>query len=111
MEKHKNSKLKFQYKDNLYNLFPDIRFDCDYYQLIVEVDEHKHRGVDYSCDERRMYDIIAKLGMPCIFIRYNPDSKQSDKNILLNKVKEYLELDDNIEVFNEFGLKVDYLFY
>lgn len=35
--------------------------------LIVEVDEHKHRGVDYKCDEQRMYDIIAKLGLPCIF--------------------------------------------
>ena len=43
------------------HLFPDIRFDCDFYHLIVEVDEHKHRGADYKCDEQRMYNIIAKL--------------------------------------------------
>lgn len=93
------------------HLFPDIRFDCNYYQLIVEVDEHKHRGADYKCDEQRMYDIVAKLGMPCIFIRYNPDNKQSDKNVLLSKVKEYLELNDEKEIWNEFGLYTEYLFY
>ena len=60
-------------KDCTYgHLFPDIRFDCDHYQLIVEVDENKHRGADYSCDKQRMYDIIAKLGLPCVFIRYKP---------------------------------------
>ncbi len=93
------------------HLFPDIKFDRDYYNLIVEVDEHKHRGANYKCDERRMYDIIAKLGMPCIFIRYNPDGKKSDKNVLLTKIKEYLELDENTQVWDEFGFKADYLFY
>jgi hypothetical protein len=39
------------------HLFPDIRFDCGFFQLIVEVDEHQHRGAEYSCDKRRMYDI------------------------------------------------------
>jgi hypothetical protein len=60
-----------------------------------------------------MYDIIAKLGMPCIFIRYNPDSKKSDKNVLLEKVNEYLDLDvdDEEKVWDDFGFKVDYLFY
>ena len=64
------------------HLFPDIRFDCGFYHLIVEVDENQHRGADYNCDKQRMYDIISKLGMPCIFIRYNPDSKESNKEIL-----------------------------
>ena len=31
---------------------------------------HGHlSGADYKCDEQRMYNIIAKLGLPCIFIR------------------------------------------
>lgn len=95
------------------HLFPDILFDCMHYRLIVEVDEHKHRGANYQCDEKRMYDIIAKLGMPCIFIRYNPDSKQSNKNALLEKVKDYLDLDidDEEKVWDNFGFKADYLFY
>jgi hypothetical protein len=33
--------------------------------------------------------IISKLGMPCIFIRYNPGSKESNKEILLEKIEEY----------------------
>jgi hypothetical protein len=67
-----------------------------------------------------MHDIVAKLGLPCIFIRYNPDDKKSDKNVLLEKVKEYLntelvtshlnlEVDD--DYFGKGGLKTEYLFY
>lgn len=94
------------------HLFPDIRFDCDFYHLIVEVDEHKHRGADYKCDEQRMYNIIAKLGLPCIFIRYNPDSKESNREILLEKVQEYLELDvEDGYIWDDFGFKAEYLFY
>ena len=56
-----------------------------------------------------MRDIIAKLGMPCIFIRYNPDNKDSDKNVLLTKIKEYLDLEEG--VWDDHGFKCDYLFY
>ena len=94
------------------HLYPDIRFELFGFDLIVEVDEHKHRGAGYSCDERRMYDIVAKLGLPCVFIRYNPDDKKSDYNILLKMIKEYLEKDMNEIYFNEYsGLKAEYLFY
>jgi len=91
--------------------FPDIRFDCGYYNLIVEVDEHKHRGSNYKCDERRMHDIIAKLGQPCIFIRYNPDNKKSDINVLLHTVKKYLDLSIDYKEWDMHGFLVEYLFY
>jgi hypothetical protein len=71
------------------------------FNTFVEIDEHKHRGASYSCDEKRMYDITPKLGQPCIFIRYNPDSKESDKNILLDKIIYYLNFIDNYESDNE----------
>ncbi len=94
------------------HLYPDIRFELFGFDLIVEVDEHRHRGAGYSCDERRMYEIIKQLGLPCVFIRYNPDDKKSDYNVLLEIVKEYLEKDMNEIDFNEHsGLKVEYLFY
>ena len=94
------------------HLFPDIRFDCYFYHLIVEVDENKHRGVDYKCDVQRMYNIIAKLGLPCIFIRYNPDSQSSNKYLLLKKIEEYLELDiEEDDIWDDYGFKVEYLFY
>jgi len=95
------------------HLFPDILFDCAFYNLIVEIDEHKHRGANYKCDEQRMYDIVAKCGQPCIFIRYNPDSKQSDKNVLLNYVQKYLNITESNPPYpwNDLALGVEYLFY
>ena len=94
------------------HLYPDIRYDCGHYHLIVEVDEHRHRGENYKCDEQRMYDIITKLGLPCIFIRYNPDSQESNKEILLQKIKDYLELDvESDNIWNDYGFEVEYLFY
>jgi hypothetical protein len=94
-------------------ILPDIRFDCGLYNLIVEIDEFKHRGAKYDCDKQRMYDIITKLGMPCIFIRYNPEKKTSDPYVLLDMIKQYLQLDelDIIKVFDDYGFKVEYLFY
>ena len=108
--------------------FPDIRFDCIWFQLIIEVDENRHRGANYKCDEKRMYDITAKLGQPCIFIRYNPDHKESNKELLLERTQYYLNLQDiylNYENFNKkqinyyakldidniLGFKTEYLFY
>jgi hypothetical protein len=102
------------------HLFPDILFDCIQYFLIVEIDEFRHRNKAYDCEQKRMHDVLAKLGLPCIFIRYNPDNKNSDKNVLLEKVKEYLNIESvtshlNLEVddgyFCKGGLKTEYLFY
>lgn len=93
------------------HLFPDIRFDCGFYHLIVEIDEHKHRGSNYECDKQRMYNIIAKLGLPCIFIRYNPDNINSNKNQLLNKLKKYLKLKLYEKKWDDFGFKSKYMYY
>ena len=93
------------------HLYPDIRFDCLTFNLIVEIDEFKHRGAHYNCDERRMYDIIAKLGMACVFIRYNPDSKDSNKNNLLKEINKYLEYNYEEIDFDDYGLNVNYMYY
>ena len=70
-----------------------------------------------------MNDIMNKLGSPCIFIRYNPDHKNSDKNLLLEKVKQKLDKEEDVnykpwsEKYNStefdlpYGLYVEYLFY
>lgn len=117
------------------HFYPDMRIDCTYFQLIIEVDEKQHRGADYACDERRMYDITAKLGQPCIFLRYNPNGKHSNLNVLLMTVQKCLQLanaeierfeqtfddDENQEIsptaYETLGIddykcfRVDYLFY
>lgn len=58
-----------------------------------------------------MYDIIAKLGIPCIFIRYNPDSNESDKNLLLETVINYLNTEYIDNIYDDFGLKAEHLSY
>jgi hypothetical protein len=103
------------------HLFPDIRFECFYYgenilnyNLIVEVDEFQHRGASYKCDKQRMYDIVAKISTPCIFIRFNPDGKESDTTVLLKYVKKCLKSPISKTgnfVWNKFGLKCIYLYY
>ena len=91
------------------HLFPDILYKFDDYNVIVEVDENKHRGASYQCEEQRMYDIIAKLNLPTIFIRYNPDGKTSHLKILVDTLLE--QFNHSKDTWNDFGFKVIYLFY
>jgi hypothetical protein len=98
------------------HLYPDLRWDCGWFQLILEVDEFQHRGAEYKCDERRMIDIIGKLGMACVFIRYNPDNKDSNLEYLRIKIDEYLEEEEYIDNshlhFDPFKpLITEYLYY
>jgi hypothetical protein len=76
-------------------LFPDIRYECSCYFVIVEVDEFRHKGASYQCEEKRMRDIVAQLRLPCVFIRYNPDSTDSSLEVLLDQVKYYLDIDNS----------------
>ena len=92
------------------NIYPDIRIDLYLYQLIIEVDEFQHRGANYKCDIQRMYDTVAKLGMPCVFIRYNPDNQNSSKKELLQTINNIIN-DYTNNIFDDYGLKVIYLYY
>ena len=53
---------------------PDFLFDCGTHFVIVEVDENRHNHVTPECERIRMINISQSLGLPTIFIRYNPDS-------------------------------------
>ena len=106
---HKNDK-----KEKNGHLFPDVRIEFCAYMLIIEIDEFRHRGASYDCDEQRMINIVANIGQPCIFIRYNPDNKNSDLDVLLETVKKYLDLECNDKIWEEMGapgFAVEYLFY
>ena len=52
---------------------PDFVIQGVSHMIVIECDEHQHRGVGYECEDRRMWDIAQALGMPTVFIRYNPD--------------------------------------
>lgn len=88
---------------------PDFLFDCDTYFIVLEVDEDAHDSYDKECEIIRMNNISIGLGLPCKFIRYNPDNKNFKKKEKQKKLIEilnenlYKEMLDDIEVI--------YLFY
>ena len=56
----------------------DMHVDLGYLYLIVEIDEHQHRGYMESCDKRRYHDIAHDVysssgERPIVFLRFNPD--------------------------------------
>src|SRR6476620_7054506 len=69
----------------------DFLFDCKNYFIILEVDENAHNGYPKECEIIRMNNLASGLGLPTLFIRYNPDKtgiKQKEKHFeLLNTLK------------------------
>ena len=53
---------------------PDICFDCGTHAIVVEVDEHQHETLMASCEMSRMESIQQQLGLPTVFVRFNPHS-------------------------------------
>lgn len=102
---------------------PDIVYDCKTHGIIVEVDEHKHRG--YKCkdgvdgEKMRMINLYMALGFEkLLFIRYNPDSYKGEdgkilrtqsyirERVLVKCVKHYMKNIDSVK-----NLGVLYLYY
>ena len=53
---------------------PDIRFEMQTHDVIVEVDENQHRGYEESCECARISEIVGAIGgKSVVFVRYNPD--------------------------------------
>ena len=59
---------------------PDFRISIpNKAHILIEVDENNHRSYDHSCECKRISEIVASLsaleiGIPIIFLRFNPDS-------------------------------------
>lgn len=106
---------------------PDYVYHCGDHIVIIEVDEDQHKS--YKCsvygddkngkmkgEMNRMFEICQSFdGLPCIILRYNPDSytcngkivktSPSSRHALLNKwVKKCIREKQN-------GFVVKYLFY
>jgi EsV-1-7 cysteine-rich motif len=85
---------------------PDTFLDLAHYSIILEIDEHQHRG--YSCENKRTMELFQSLGnRPIVFIRFNPDRFNNQKGIfkfsksgLISPTKNYQErFDKLIETF------------
>jgi hypothetical protein len=86
---------------------PDFLMDCNNFFIIIECDEYAHRSYDKQCEIIRMNNIIFQLGLPCIFIRYNPDSK-INKITKHRVLKSYIDYYINKQFINP---EVVYLFF
>jgi hypothetical protein len=55
---------------------PDRAYDCGTHFVIIEVDENQHKGYskEDNCELVRMHQIYEVVGLPCIFLRFNPDN-------------------------------------
>lgn len=60
---------------------PDILFELDSYDLIVEVDEDQHKTYN-QLDEYLRMSAITQIGRSCHFIRFNPKSNFTTDNIV-----------------------------
>jgi hypothetical protein len=56
---------------------PDFIFDAGTHMVVLEVDEHQHQQYACECEQTRMVNISQSLGMPTLFVRYNPDPYRS----------------------------------
>jgi len=100
---------------------PDFVIECSTHSIVLEVDEHQHKDRPCECEQTRMVNISQSLGMPTIFIRYNPDEYKIDgKTIDLHSRQRYGLLRQSLEYFSTISIKklkdigflsVIYLFY
>ena len=88
--------------------FPDFIIDCNKFFVIVECDEGGHKSYDYNCERIRENNIYFALGLPCVFLRYNPDKKSVKMQTKQNVLKSYIEYYINKETCDNI---VEFLFY
>jgi hypothetical protein len=107
-----NYKFTYNKKCNLdgscQTYFPDFLIDCNKFFLILECDEYAHKTYDKECEKIRENNICFALGLPCVFIRYNPDKNNISMKIKEKILKSYI----NYYISKEFcNNEVCYLFY
>jgi hypothetical protein len=98
---------------------PDFVFDFGTHFVIVEVDENQHITYQCLCEQVRMMNLVhAAGGVPCFFIRYNPDKFKMENATAGNVAdsKRHAELRRMLKwsfVFENVGNKsqVVYLFF
>lgn len=76
---------------------PDFMWDAGTHKVILEVDEDQHKDRPCECEQTRMVNITNAIGLPCVWIRFNPDEYKGSKGVTDAKRKDTL-----IRVLNEY---------
>lgn len=88
---------------------PDFLFDCGTYFVVLECDEYAHAGYEQECETVRMNNISTGLGLPTLWIRYNPDLPRTSDNQRHTKLIKTLK--DNLALEMLLDPAPIYLFY
>ena len=99
---------------------PDFLLHCTTHYIIIECDESYHSQYACDCEIKREYDICVGLGIPCIFIRYNPDTYYENEKatrktqkyrheLLVNTINKYIHIPEDF--FSTSFIFKHYLFY
>ena len=84
------------------NYRPDVLIDGGSHFVVVEIDEGQHIQYDQRCEVARMGNIYQSLGLPCIFLRYNPDVVRYEGRVsIVHTVKRLECLEENIDKYLE----------
>jgi hypothetical protein len=62
-----------QVLDGCSRLRPDLYVHFGSHVVVLEVDENRHQGPTYQCEEKRMCAILQDFKCPTVFLRFNPD--------------------------------------
>ena len=101
---------------------PDLLFDAGTHFVVVEIDEEQHKLITYNnrygniCERVRENNIFISLGLPTVFIRYNPDSYKIDGKKIKIYFKQRLSiLNDRVNYYlkniPEKHISAEFLFY
>lgn len=88
--------------------FPDFLIDKGTFFLIIECDEDAHSSYPIDCEKIRENNICFALGLPCVFIRFNPDKKGIKMKTKQKVLKSYIDYYFGKEKSDN---EVCYLFY
>ena len=76
--------------------------------MIIECDENAHSSYPVDCEKIRENNICYALGLPCVFIRFNPDLKGIKMKVKETVLKSYIDFYMNKQNSDN---EVCYLFY
>lgn len=104
--KYKELKVKtfleennYEFEYNIYctyqnkGYFPDFKIKSTNgnFWIIIECDELSHNTYNKNDEKIRECNICLALGLPCVFLRYNPDKKGKKPIIKQSILKSYIE--------------------
>ena len=116
----KNNNIEFIHNKSIGfecgNYRPDILIDCNTHFIVVECDENQHEGYNKNCEMARMNNIYISLGLPVVYLRYNPDKFiHNEINKKINSKKRLNYLLERIKYYQEQNIKepiiIEKLFY